>query len=167
MSSIVKKTVKVKVASLHPKYNEMVVSSIKALKERTGSSRAAILKYINANYKVGTSDKKINSHLKVCLRNGVSTGLLKQVKGTGASGSFKIGNEPKPEKKVVKKPAVEKKPVAKKAADKKVTKKIVAKKTTTKKAPAKAKKVASPKKAKKPAAKKPVVKKVAKKVVKA
>ena len=161
MSSPSKKTVKVKVASLHPKYNEMVVSAIKALKERTGSSRAAILKYINANYKVGTEDKKINSHLKVCLRNGVSTGLLKQVKGTGASGSFKIGNEPKPEKKGVKKP------VAKKAAAKKVAKKIVAKKTTTKKAPAKAKKVASPKKAKKPAAKKPVVKKVAKKVVKA
>ena len=161
MSSPAKKTIKVKVASLHPKYNEMVVSAIKALKERTGSSRAAILKYINANYKVGTEDKKINSHLKVCLRNGVSTGLLKQVKGTGASGSFKIGNEPKPEKKGVKKP------VAKKAAAKKVAKKIVAKKTTTKKAPAKAKKVVSPKKAKKPAAKKPVVKKVAKKVVKA
>ena len=162
MSSPTKKTVKVKVGSLHPKYNEMVVSAIKALKERTGSSRADILKYINANYKVGTEDKKINSHLKVCLRNGVSTGLLKQVKGTGASGSFKIGNEPKPEKKVVKKPEAEKKPVAKKAAAKKV-----AKKTTTKKAPAKAKKVASPKKAKKSAAKKPVVKKVAKKVVKA
>ena len=81
---------------------------------------------------MGTEDKKINSHLKVCLRNSVSTGLLKQVKGTGASSSFKIGNEPKPEKKVVKKPEAEKKPVAKKAAAKKVAKKIVAKKTTTK-----------------------------------
>ena len=162
MSTIVKKTAKAKVVSIHPKYNEMVVSAIKALKERSGSSRAAILKYINANYKVGNEEKKINSHLKICLRNGVSTGLLKQVKGTGASGSFKIGTEPKSEKKVVKKPATDKKPVTKKAIAKKVVKKTVAKKTSVKKLPAKAKKPVTPKRAKKP-----VAKKAAKKVVKA
>jgi histone H1/5 len=37
----------------HPKYSEMVVAAIAALKERKGSSRQAILKYIQANYKVG------------------------------------------------------------------------------------------------------------------
>jgi len=35
------------------KYIEMIAASIAALKERNGSSRQAIVKYIKANYKVG------------------------------------------------------------------------------------------------------------------
>jgi histone H1/5 len=35
--------------SAHPKYSEMVGKAISALKERGGSSRQAILKYIMAN----------------------------------------------------------------------------------------------------------------------
>ena len=108
MNSPVKKTVKAKVLAVHPKYNEMVVAAITSLKERSGSSRSAILKYIAANYKVGNDNKKINVHLKICLRNGVSNGLLKQVKGIGASGSFKVAIIPKPVKKVIKKTDVKK-----------------------------------------------------------
>ena len=37
----------------HPKYSEMVKAAIASLKEKKGSSRQAILKYIIANYKVG------------------------------------------------------------------------------------------------------------------
>ena len=59
-------------------------------------------------------------HCKVCLRNDVSTGFLKQVKGTGASCSFKIRNEPKPEKKIIKK-----------AVSNKFARKYVGKKITT------------------------------------
>ena len=97
----------------------MVVSAIDALKERTGSSRQAIVKYIMAHFKVGADQKAINSRVKVALRSGVKAGTFKQVKGTGASGSFKIGEkvkaDPKSPKKVVKKAPT----AAKKATPKK------------------------------------------------
>ena len=134
----------------HPKYSDMIAAAIVALKERSGSSRQAILKYISANYKVGDH---AGTHLKLALKRGVAGGLLKQVKGTGASGSFKVADKPK---------VAKKKPAAKKPAAKKTPKK--AKKATPKKAAKKpaAKKPAAKKPAKKPAAKKPA-KKVAKK----
>ena len=95
----------------HPKYADMVAAALGALKERGGSSRQAILKYAQANYNVKDG---ANTHLKLALKRGVATGSLKQVKGTGASGSFKLA-----EKKVVKKVVKKKKPAAKKAAPKK------------------------------------------------
>ena len=140
----------------HPKYLDMIVAAIIALKERTGSSRQAIKKYITANYKVGDS---AGTHLKLALKRGVASGALKQVKGTGASGSFKVAEKPKPAKKAAKKPA--KKPAAKKPAKKTAAKKKPAakkSKATPKKA---AKKPAAKKAAKKPAAKKPAAKKTA------
>ena len=138
----------------HPKYSDMIAAAITALKERTGSSRQAIVKYISANYKVGDS---AGTHVKLALKRGVASGALKQVKGAGASGSFKNAEKPKPKAK---------KPAAKKPAAKKV-KKAAAKKPAAKKTPKKAaKKPAAkktPKKAKKPAAKKPAKKAAAKK----
>ena len=139
----------------HPKYSDMIAAAISALKERTGSSRQAIVKYISANYKVGDS---AGTHVKLALKRGVASGALKQVKGAGASGSFKNAEKPKPKAKkpAAKKPAAKKvkKAVAKKPAAKKTPKKA-AKKTAAKKTPKKA--------AKKPAAKKPAAKKPAKK----
>jgi hypothetical protein len=41
------------------------------LKERGGSSRQAILKYIMANFNVGKDAKTVNVHLKLSLRAGV------------------------------------------------------------------------------------------------
>lgn len=145
----------------HPKYIDMIIAAIVSLKERNGSSRQAIKKFILANYKTGDS---MDTHLKLALKRGVKTGSLTQPKGTGASGSFKVAKKPAaPKKKVTvakKKPAA-KKPTAKKSTPKKKTS---AKKTPTKKAAAKkttAKKASS---AKKPATKKPATKKaVAKK----
>ena len=139
----------------HPKYSEMIAAAITALKERTGSSRQAIVKYISANYKVGDS---AGTHVKLALKRGVASGALKQVKGAGASGSFKNAEKAKPAK--------AKKPAAKKPAAKKVKKPAAAKKPAAKKTPKKAKKPAAkktPKKAKKPAAKKPAKKPAAKK----
>ena len=145
----------------HPKYSEMIVAAVGALKDRKGTSKQAIVKYIAANYKVGDS---ANTHVKAALKRMVTSGALKQVKGAGASGSFKLAEKPKVVKK--KKPAA-KKPAAKKATPKKAAKKPAAKKATPKKAakkPAakKAAKKTTPKKAKKPAAKKPAAKKVKK-----
>ena len=128
------KTKKPKVKPLHPKYSEMVVAAIGALKERGGSSRQAILKYTQANYKVKDS---ANTHIKQALKKGVVGGTLKQTKGAGASGSFKLAEKvikkkkaKKPAaKKVAKKPVAAKKPAAKKPAAKKPAKKTPKKKT--------------------------------------
>ncbi len=143
----------------HPTYKVMCIAAIAALKERKGSSRAAILKYIQANYKVKDN---ANVALKKALKAGVLSKALKQVKGVGASGSFRIGEVPKVVKKKPKK-VVKKKVVKKKAAKKPAAKKA-AKKPAAKKTPKKAKKPAAKKPAaKKPAAKKPAAKKPAKK----
>ena len=130
----------------HPKYIDMVKAGIAALKERNGSSRQAIGKYITAQYKVG---EKINFHLNKALKSGVTAGVLLQKKGTGASGSFKLA-----EVKAAKKAAKPKKAAAK--AKKPAAKKV---KKTPKKAPKKKAAKSSPKKAAKKAVKKPAAKK--------
>ena len=144
----------------HPPYLDMIKAAIAALKERGGSSRQAIEKYIKANYKVG----EVGSHLKTALKRNSLNGNLVHTKGVGASGSFKLGE--KAQKKPKKKPAAKKKLAAKpkKPATKKAAKKP--KKSPVKKAakkPAAKKPAAKKPAAKKPAAKKPAAKKPAKK----
>lgn len=148
-----KKAAKPKKPSSHPKYSEMIQAAVVALKERGGSSRQAVLKYILAHYNVGKDGKIVNAHLKMALRAGVKNGSLKQSKGTGASGSFRLG-ETKAKKAIkVKKPkSAAKKPKAKKPKAKKpATEKKVKKAKSPKKAKAAKKpKAAKPKKAKSP-----------------
>lgn len=147
----------------HPKYIDMITAAIVALKERTGSSRQAIVKYIKANYKVG---ENADVHVKMALKRGVASGALSQPKGTGASGSFKVVKKAEPKKKPAAKKPAAKKPAAKKAK-KPAAKKPAAKKSTPKKKKPATKKASSAKKtkkpAKKPAAKKPASKKTPKK----
>lgn len=139
----VKKATKPKKEMSHPKYSEMIAAALAGLKERTGSSRQAILKYITANYKLGDG---ANAHLKLALKTGVKKGTFKQAKGTGASGSFKLGEKPKVAKKAAKPKAA--KPKVKKAAAKKpAAKKPAAKKPAAKKAKTPKKAAAKPKKA--------------------
>ena len=162
MPETTKKTATKKPAD-HPTFAVMIAAAIAELKERKGSSRQAIEKYVAANYKVGP---KYTGPLKQALKKGVEKGTFVQTKGVGASGSFKIA-KPEPEKKpAFKKPAAKKtttKKVTKKTptkiapAKKSATKKPAVKQTATKKAPAKkaagkVTKKAAPKK--KPAAKK-------------
>ena len=119
---------------------------------------AAVEKYVAGNYKVDV--ERIAPSIRRFLKAAVEKGALKQTKGTGAAGSFKLGEQPKPKKeKVAKKPkAVAKKPkTPKKAAKKPAAKKAVQKtpkKAAEKPKAASAKKVAKPKKtvAKKPKA---------------
>lgn len=124
----------------HPKYIEMAVTALNALKERSGSSRQKIHKYIVENFTVGQDQKVVATHLKMALKRGVDTGAIKHVKGTGASGSFKANPEAKKKEKKPKKPKA-----AKKA---KVSKPKKVKSDAKPKSPAKAK---SPKKVAKPA----------------
>merc|ERR1719187_1450888 len=123
----------------------MIVESLTKLKDRKGTSRQALLKYIMENYKVSKDVEKVRVPLKLALKKGIAVGTLKMARETGkGSSSYRVGEKPK-----VKKPAAKKvkKPVAKKSSAK-------PKKMATKPA---AKKPA----AKKPAAKKPVAKKAA------
>merc|ERR1712045_386586 len=134
----------------HPKTSEMVVAAVKALKERTGSSLAAIKKYIAANYKVDIV--KLAPFIRKALKKGVESKQLVMVKA-----SYKLSKEAKvekkPKKKVVKKAKTPKKAAAKKAktpkkaaAKKPAAKKPAAKKPAAKKSPKKAAKKAAPKK---------------------
>merc|ERR1739848_385173 len=99
-------------------FANMIVASIKALKERNGSSRQAILKYIVANYKVGDAGKA-QTRVKIALRKMLEA---KKIEAGGASGKkgagcFKVVAAAKPAEKSKKKAAV-KKPKVKKAAKK-------------------------------------------------
>lgn len=49
-----------KVPAAHPTYASMVKTAIGSLKDKKGSSRAAILKYIVQNYKVGENIVQVN-----------------------------------------------------------------------------------------------------------
>ena len=143
----------------HPPYAEMAVKAIEELKERKGVSRAAIKKYIEANYKVEMKAHLVNKALKKMTEDGKLA-----VSDNGARWKIKKAEKPAAAKKPAAKKASPKKPAAKKVAAKKPVKKVVkkpaakkpaAKKPAAKKAPAKkAGKVVKKTPAKKPAAKK-------------
>ena len=137
----------------------MISAAVGALKDRTGSSRQAILKYICANYKV--DEKKAATQTRLSLKRMSAAGELKMAKEKGkGAGCYKLAD--KGEKKAAA-PAAKKakKPAAKKAAKKAAAVKKPAKKAAKPKAAAKLKPAA-----KKSAAKKPAAKKVAKKAKK-
>merc|ERR1711963_966664 len=134
-----KKATKPKKPAEHPTYAVMIAAAIAGLKDRTGSSRQAILKYICANYKVDAA--KATVHLRLALKSSIAKGSLKMAKESGkGAGCYKLAEKPKKEKKP-KKPAAAKKPAAKKPAAKKpAAKKPAAKKPKAAKKPAAAKK---------------------------
>ncbi|CAF0738455.1 unnamed protein product [Brachionus calyciflorus] len=152
VAKVAKKTPAKKIPSTHPKFNEMIKAGIEHLKERTGSSRIALLKYIVSTYKL--DEKTANVHLKMALKRGVKDGSLKQVKGVGSNGSFKLADG-------VKKSSEGKKKVVKTTVAKPAVKKVVAKKVVTKKAAPEDKPKKNVKKVVKPKAPKPVAEKPA------
>ncbi|CAI9536709.1 unnamed protein product [Staurois parvus] len=145
-----------------PGVSELLVQAVSASKERSGVSLAALKKVLSAG---GYDVDKDKSHLKIALKALVTKGSLVQVKGHGASGSFKI-NKKQPEG--TKDKAKPKKLAAKspKKATKSSKKKAASKITTAAKRPAKAAaNGAKPKKkkaAKSPAKAKPAAKAAAK-----
>merc|ERR1712020_709390 len=87
----------------------MIPAAIAGLKDRSGSSRQAILKWIKANYKV--EHPQAGQHLNMALKAGVKKGTLKMARASGkGAGSFKLGEKPKK----AKKPKAAKKKAAKK-----------------------------------------------------
>ncbi|VDD76822.1 unnamed protein product [Mesocestoides corti] len=91
-----------KAPATHPPFAKMIIEAIAALKERGGSSRQAIIKYINAHYVV--DEKVVDSNVRRALSTATDAGNLVRVKGVGVNGSFKIS------RKVEKKPIATKKP---------------------------------------------------------
>merc|ERR1711936_192813 len=137
-----KKVAKAKKPAEHPTYAVMIAAAIAALKDRTGSSRQAILKYVCANYKVDPTKAAV--HLCLALKSGVTKGALKMAKESGkGAGCYKLAEKPKAEKKA-KKPKAEKKPKKEKKAKKPAAAKKPKKEAGEKKA--KAAKPKTPKK---------------------
>merc|ERR1711923_256609 len=133
MSAPAKKASKPKAPAAHPKYSVMIAAAITSLKDRTGSSRQAILKYICANYKVDAAKAAVQ--VRLALKRGVAKGALKMARASGkGAGSYKVVKVEKPKKiKKAKKPKAKKpKKAAKKPAAKKAAKKPAAKKAAKK-----------------------------------
>merc|ERR1712212_721362 len=107
----------------HPPYASMITAAIKGLKDKKGSSRQAILKYIVANNKVDAA--KAGVRVKLALRKMVAAKKVVAAAAAGkkGAGSFKLpAKEPKAKKPKAKKPKAKKPKVAKKPAAKKVKK---------------------------------------------
>merc|ERR1711878_95945 len=126
---------KPKTAAAHPPYAAMIKAAVKALGDKKGSSRQAILKYICANYKVDAA--KAPSRVRISLKKLVDSKALVAAAAAGkkGAGSFKLAaKEPKAKKPAAKKPKAAKKPAAKKPT---AAKKPAAKKPAKKAAPKK------------------------------
>ncbi|KAI7854647.1 linker histone H1 and H5 family-domain-containing protein [Circinella umbellata] len=138
----------------HPPYEAMIKSAILALKERKGSSRPAIKKYLLANYKV-SAGAHFDNQISAAIKRGVSKEAFALPKGL--SGTVKLA---KPEKKTAEKKEKketkekkEKKPATKKKAAAAPKKTAAARKAAiAKKAPSKEKAAAKLKAPKKKAA---------------
>jgi len=138
-------------APAHASYRDMIKDAIVNLKERNGSSRQAIKKYVSSNNKINVaSQATFDAQFNKAIKAGVEKGEFLQPKGP--SGPVKLAKKeaaPKPAAKpAAKKATTAKKPAAKATATKKTTaapKKTAAKATTTPKATA-AKKASTTKK---------------------
>jgi histone H1/5 len=134
----------------------MIKAAITALKERNGSSRQAIKKYITEQYKVGAQGQ---GQINKAIHKGVQAGLFVQPKG--AAGKVKLAvagkgaakSEGKPKAAKPKKASTTKAAKPKKASKPKAAKKAAGDAAPKpKKASTKGSKVAKPKKASKPKA---------------
>ena len=67
-------------ASSHPPYLDMVTEAIEILKERNGSSRQAILKYIAGTHNIDVEDKSNLNYIKQALKRGMEKGKIVNVK---------------------------------------------------------------------------------------
>ncbi len=73
-----------------PGIGDLIVKALSSSKERSGVSLAALKKALAA---AGYDVEKTNSRVKLAIKSLVTKGTLLQVKGTGASGSFKINKK--------------------------------------------------------------------------
>ncbi|XP_067832633.1 histone H1-like [Heptranchias perlo] len=146
-----------------PKLGEQILKIVADCKDRKGISLAAIKKILATK---GLDVEKHRTQIKLSIKRNVEKGSLVQIKGTGASGSFRVAKKEAQEKvgKKVKKQGSKKSPGKKPAAKKPAARKLTAKKPAARKLTAKkpaVKKTAVKKSTTKKAAKSPIKKKAA------
>ncbi|NWV72816.1 H5 protein, partial [Dasyornis broadbenti] len=132
----------------HPAYSDMITAAIRADKSRGGSSRQSIQKYVKSHYKVG---QNADVQIRLAIRRLLATGVLKQAKGVGASGSFRLAKASKAKRS----PAKKRKKAARRSTSPRRRARSKKAKSPTKKPKSAARKArkksrSSPKKAKKP-----------------
>ncbi|KAJ1347184.1 hypothetical protein KIN20_002184 [Parelaphostrongylus tenuis] len=76
----------------HPPYPEMVRQAISELRDSSGSSKAAIQRFIATHYSLGNNENMISSNVRLALKRGVERGVLVQVSGSEMDGSFKLAD---------------------------------------------------------------------------
>merc|ERR1712202_52337 len=121
---------KAKAPAAHPPYASMITAAIKALGDKKGSSRQAILKYVVANNKVDAAKAAVRVRLALKKMIAAKKVVAAAAAGKKGAGSFKL-------------PA--KAPKVKKAKKAKKAKKSAAKKPKKAAKKPKAKKAAKPK----------------------
>ncbi|XP_064276355.1 histone H5 [Passer domesticus] len=131
----------------HPAYSDMITAAIRADRSRGGASRQSIQKYVKSNYKVG---QNADVQIRLAIRRLLAAGVLKQTKGVGASGSFRLAKASKAKRS----PSRKRKKTARRSTSPRKTAKSRKARSPAKKPKSAArkarKKSRSPKKAKKP-----------------
>lgn len=83
-----------KTKASHGSYQDMITDAIIALKDRNGSSRVKLKKYVKANNQLNiTSDAMFDSLFNKALKTGVEKGIFEQPKGP--SGGTKLAKKAK------------------------------------------------------------------------
>ncbi|KAI7889276.1 linker histone H1 and H5 family-domain-containing protein [Mucor mucedo] len=80
VAATVKKTTTPAKKAEHPTYEAMIKAAILSLKERKGSSRPAIKKFILANYKV-TAGAHFDTQISAAIKRGSAKNLFALPKG--------------------------------------------------------------------------------------
>merc|ERR1712014_294298 len=103
------KAAKPKAPAAHPPYAAMIKAAVKALGDKKGSSRQAILKYICANNKVDAAKAPVR--VRLALKKLVASKALVSAAAAGkkGAGSFKLAAKEPAAKKPAKKAAPKKK----------------------------------------------------------
>ncbi|KAI9799205.1 MAG: hypothetical protein M1825_004848 [Sarcosagium campestre] len=115
-------TTKKAAAPSHASYKDMIKDAILQLKERNGSSRQAIKKYVQANNSISVTSPNVFDHqFNRGIRAGVSSGEFTQPKGPSgpvklAKKDTKTATKATPKKPATKAATTKKAPVAKKPA---------------------------------------------------
>merc|ERR1739846_291927 len=107
MAAAAPKVKKAKAPAAHPPYASMITAAIKALGDKKGSSRQAILKYVVANNKVDAAKAAVR--VRIALKKMIAAKKVAAAAGKKGAGSFKLPAKA-PKVKKAKKP---KKPKAK------------------------------------------------------
>ncbi len=71
----------------HPRYIDMIIRALSALRSRRGTSREALERYIKTNYDVGAA---FETHFRMALRKGLMDGTLAYHKGVRSIGRFEL-----------------------------------------------------------------------------